>query len=84
MLIIVICNYFIIRSENFSYAYRVLITPAGEAAKIVDGRKGTYTKIANFHGIDIHVFRINRSESSEGAESRNKLNKEKGILEVLR
>lgn len=52
----------------FSYSYQVLVVPTskvGTTWSFGSMRMEDYANITNFNGLDIHVFRFNRSEIGE-------------------
>ncbi|GMS83106.1 hypothetical protein PENTCL1PPCAC_5281, partial [Pristionchus entomophagus] len=64
-----------------SYTYQVVVVPTSEigvAWSVGTGICGTYTNITAFNGVDIHIFRFNKTESSERSERAGKWMQKKG------
>lgn len=61
--------------DRFSYSYQVLVVPTTEVGfhwSVGTSRIEDYANVTNFNGIDIHVFRFNRSEIGDRSANAKK------------
>lgn len=69
-----------------SYSYQVLVVPSSEVDtfwSVGSTSMGDYTNITDFHGLDIHVFRFNKTDVASRAEKAQKwMNKNKDAISI--